>query len=426
MIFLALVLLIAVPYWLKMMARHRQHTHNVPLVRASAAAAEPATLHPKIDLLKCIGCGSCVAICPERVLGIIDGHAAILQGTHCVGHALCESTCPVGAITMGFGSPAQGMEIPYYDENYETNVPGLFIAGELGGMGLIRNAISQGAKSINVIADRPRSGKKSIYDLVIVGAGPAGLAAALRATSHGLRYIVLEQDSLGGSILHYPRHKLILTQPVDLPLYGKIKGPEISKEELLALFDGIVKDNKINIRTGRKVHEVHKAGETFHVRTQDETIDSLFILLAMGRRGSPKKLSVKGEDSPKVMYKLIEAEHYQGKHILIVGGGDSAIEAAAALATQRGNTISLSYRKEAFTRLKEKNQVRINQLMKDRKVDVLFESHVVQIDPVTVRLTRQDHRHIEVKNDFVFVFAGGETPTAFLKSSGVKLREAAN
>jgi thioredoxin reductase (NADPH) len=341
-----------------------------------------------------------------------------------VGHALCEGVCPVGAITMGFGSPKEGMEIPYYDENFESNIPGLFIAGELGGIGLIRNAIHQGTKAVEVIAGRQKSGKKNEYDILIVGAGPAGLAAALGAITMGLRYLVVDQDSLGGSILHYPRQKLILTQPVELPLYGKIKGPEISKEDLLSLFNGIVTKNNLNIKTGEKVGSILRAQTTFQVRTNNVMYTSDNVILAMGRRGSPKKLSIPGENLSKVMYKLIEAEHYKDKHILVVGGGDSAIEAVAALATQPGNTISLSYRKETFVRLKDKNQKRIDQLMKEKKVNVYFESQAVEIQIDSVQLKVKEQPPAVIKNDAVFIFAGGEMPTEFLKKSGIRLREA--
>lgn len=421
-IFLLLVAGIVLPYWLKVRKHHHRSATITSPVKGSSPSAEPVTLHPKIDISKCIGCGSCVEVCPEKVLGLVDGHAAIVNGVHCVGHSLCEGVCPVGAITMGFGSPREGMEIPFYDDKFETNLSGLFIAGELGGIGLIRNAIHQGVTAIDVIAGRSAQTNKNQLDVIIVGAGPAGLASALEATSRHLRYLVLEQTDLGGSILHYPRQKLVLTQPVELPLFGKIKGPEISKEELLSLFQGIVERQNLCIKTGEKVQQIQKSQNTFSVQTSSTTYETNNVILAMGRRGTPKKLSVPGEGLPKVMYKLIEAEHYQNKHILVVGGGDSAIEAVAALSIQRGNKVWLSYRRDSFVRLKEKNQKRITDLISGRKIDVLFESQVVGIEPDAVQVTLKGESPVVLKNDFVFIFAGGDLPTEFLKKTGIRLR----
>ncbi len=419
-IFLGLVLLIAVPYWLR---AHRHHRSAAQAGKSVQALNEPVTLHPRIDLLTCIGCGSCVQICPEHVLSLVGGHAAITNGSHCVGHALCEAACPVSAITMVFGTPREGMEIPYYNEEHETNIPGLFIAGELGGIGLIRNAIRQGTTAIDIVAERARP--NGCADVLIVGAGPAGVAAALDAQSKQLRYLVLEQDALGGSILHYPRKKLVLTQPVDLPLYGRIKGPEISKEDLLALFHDVRSRFGIEVKESHKVESIRKLDDRFLVSTKDSAFEAHNVILAMGRRGTPNKLGVPGEDLPKVLYKLIEAEQYRGKHVLIVGGGDSAIEAAVALASQEGNTVTLSYRRTEFVRLKEKNQQKISQLMAQKAVRVLFGSSVNSISEEEVRLTDAGQRTINLQNDAVFIFAGGVLPAAFLKQCGIRMREAA-
>ena len=416
-----LILVFAVPYWI-ITGKQRRQSASRHEANAGTRQNEPVTLHPKIDLLNCIGCGSCVEVCPEDVLGLVDGHAAIIHGSRCVGHALCEAVCPVGAITMGFGKPREGMEIPYYDERYETNVPGLFIVGELGGVGLIRNAIRQAVTATDAIAERPRSGSPDIYDLLIVGGGPAGIAAALNATSHGLKYLLLEQETIGGSILHYPRRKLVLTQPVDLPRYGTLKGPEISKEELLEMFSAIVSGNKLSILEGQKVRSAERVTGGFEVKTVTESYRAGSVVLATGRRGTPKKLGVPGEQLPKVMYKLFEAEQFQGQHILVVGGGDSAVEAAVGLSTQKGNTVTLSYRREAFVRLKEKNQNRIDNAVAARKISLLLKSAVQEILPDAVRISVEGEETRELKNDAVFIFAGGEMPAEFLRNCGIRPR----
>jgi thioredoxin reductase (NADPH) len=421
LIFIALIATIAVPYWWKLIKK-RKHTKKIHKRSSEAGLLEPATLHPKIDLLNCIGCASCVRVCPEDVLGIVNGRAAIVNGVKCVGHSVCAEVCPVGAITMGFGKPKQGMEIPLYDEHFETSIKGLYITGELGGIGLIKNAIDQGVKAINHIVENASHSRNGIIDVAIIGAGPAGIGAALAAQAQGLRYVVLEQYDLGGSILHYPKQKLVLTKPVELPLYGKLKVSEISKEELIELFTSLVKDYKLNLQTEQKVETVTPNEKAFNIQTGKTTYSAANVVLALGRRGSPRKLGVPGEELPKVYYRLIDADKYNDKHILIVGGGDSAIEAAVGLARQKGNTITLSYRRDTFVRLKEKNEKNIQEMIKNGKIKTIFQSEVKEIRQDNILLLEKENIIHKLPNDFAFVFAGGELPSEFLKKIGVKLR----
>jgi len=421
LVFAILVVIVAVPYWRRVLrAKNEAETRREKSVRAGLI--EPATLHPRIDLLGCIGCASCVRACPEDVLGIVGGRAAIVNPTRCVGHAICVEVCPVGAITMGFGTPTQGMEIPFYDEHYQSNIPGLYIIGELGGIGLLKNAFEQGQRAVEHIAAAPHNGVRADYELAIIGAGPAGISAALAAHQRNIKYIVLEQYDLGGSVLHYPRNKLILTSPVDLPLHGKLDVSEISKEELLELFVSLSRRHALRIQTQKKVESVTMNYGILHINTGDHSLTAHNVILALGRRGSPRKLGVPGEELPKVYYRLIEAETYTNKHLLVVGGGDSAVEAAVALARQKGNTVTLSYRREEFVRLKEKNEVHIHEMMRSRKVNVLFNTEVQEIRRESVALLEKKSILHEVQNENVFVFAGGELPGEFLKKTGVHLR----
>jgi thioredoxin reductase len=322
---------------------------------------------------------------------------------------------------MGFGTPRQGYEIPVYDQHYQSNIPGLYIVGELGGVGLIKNAIEQGTKAVQHAA-AALGASTGPNDLVIVGAGPAGIGAALAAKTLGLRSSILEQYDLGGSILHYPRQKLVLTNTVEIPLYGKLKASEISKEELLRIFTSIVDRHGLSIRNGQKVEAItRQADGTFELRSAAGTFCARSVILAIGRRGSPRKLGVPGEELPKVAYRLIDAEQVQKSRVLVVGGGDSAVEAAVALARQSGNTVTLSYRKDAFVRLKEKNAERIGELMKKKQVTVLFGSEVAEIRPDEVVLAAPEGNRA-VPNDLVYVFAGGELPSEFLQRIGVRFR----
>jgi putative YpdA family bacillithiol system oxidoreductase len=422
-IFALLFALIAVPYWRKVAYQKRDATEKFEKSRRMGIQA-PVTLHPHFDLTNCIGCASCVRACPEHVLGIVGGKPAIINGTKCVGHGLCADVCPVNAITMGFGTPRQGMEIPHYDENFETNVKGLYIIGELGGMGLIKNAVQQGKKAVEHAATGNRSKRLGDTDMIIVGAGPAGLSAALTAQAKNLRYVVLEQDEIGGALLHYPRQKLVLTNPVDLPLYGRLKVSEIKKEQLLAIWQEIVARFQLNIVTGQKVEAIHNLEDHFAVKTAEREFKAANVMLALGRRGSPRKLGVPGENLSNVMYRLIEAESYKNKHILVVGGGDSAVEAALGLARQVGNVVTISYRKEDFVRLKEKNEQRVKEFITAGKLRAIFNSQVLEIKEASVLVQEAGKIMHNLQNDFTFVFAGGELPTGLLKRCGIKLRPA--
>jgi thioredoxin reductase (NADPH) len=419
-IFLVLILVFGLPYWIKVI-RHKNEAEKARRKNEKVGLHEPATLHPRIDLLSCIGCGSCVKVCPEDVLGIVDGRASVVNGMRCVGHALCVEVCPVGAITMGFGKPKQGMEIPVYDEHYKTNIDGIYIIGELGGVGLIRNAFQQSKKAIEHIAANRRPGATD-FDVVIIGGGPAGVGAALAAKANNLRHIVLEQYDLGGSILHYPRQKVVLTSPVELPLYGKLKISEITKEELLELMNKLISNFKLNVLTHKKVDQITTWGSTFQVQAGTETFSAPHVVLAMGRRGTPRKLGVAGEELSKVYYRLIDAETYRSKKLLVVGGGDSAVEAAIGLARQHGNNVTISYRRDSFVRLKEKNEERINQMMKSGHVKAIFDSEIQEITTDAVSIKKKDGSVDTIPNDFLFIFAGGEMPSEFLKKIGIKLR----
>jgi len=383
---------------------------------------EPVSLHPVIDPDVCIGSGACVAACPEKdILGIVHGKGTTINASRCVGHGACFHACPVQAITLCIGTEERGVELPHISQEFETTIPGLFIAGELGGMGLIKNAVEQGKQAVSYLSQKITTTKNGNYNLVIVGAGPAGIAASLEAKKRNLKFVVLEQDTLGGTISSFPRQKIVMTKPMELPLYGKVKLSETSKAELLELWSDVLGKNKIFINEGEKVESINKNEKLFEVQSSNRNYKSNSVLLAIGRRGSPRKLGVPGESKEKVMYRLIEPELIKNKNVLVVGGGDSAIESALLLADE-GNFVTLSYRKEFFSRLKPKNFDLINYAIKNNQVKVVFNSSVKEILDREVILTiAGNDKEIKIRNDFVYVFAGGVLPTKFLEQIGIQI-----
>jgi thioredoxin reductase (NADPH) len=392
--------------------------------RAEAAEAgllEPASLHPEIDPARCIGCGACVRACPEGdILGLIGGKASLVEPSECIGHGACKAACPSSAISLVFGTAKRGVDIPHVGPDFQTNVPGIFIAGELGGMGLIRNAIEQGRQAIDSVRGLDGLGRAELYDVVIVGGGPAGFAASLAAMQHGLRFITIEQDSFGGTVAHFPRGKLVMTAPATLPLIGKVKFREISKEKLLAFWDVAARRTGLKIHYGERVANIARRSAGFAVETTRAVYPTRSVLLAIGRRGTPRKLDVPGEERTKVVYRLIEPEQYRGQHVLVVGGGDSALEAAATIAGQPGAVVTLSHRGESFSRAKLKNRDRVAAARDARRLAVVMRSQVARIDADAVELT-QGERRVRIPNDAVVVCAGGILPTAFLQNIGIEV-----
>ncbi len=384
---------------------------------------EPVSLHPAISASLCVGCSECVKACPEKdwnVLGMIDGKAELINPGDCIGHGACRTSCPVNAISLVFGTAKRGVDLPVLSPEFETNVPGIYVAGELGGMGLIRNALVQGTEAIEAIA-RHRQRRQGMADVLIVGAGPAGFAASLTAMSLGLKYVTIEQESLGGCVFQYPRAKLVMTSPVEVPIIGKLKITQTSKEELLEFWRNVEKKTGVAIRYRERVESITARGGGFLVRTTKGQYAATSILLAIGRRGTPRKLGVPGEELSKVVYRLVDPEQYSGQRVLVVGGGDSALEAASSIAESTNATVALSYRGEAFVRAKARNVERLESARKTGRLHLVMKSQVRQIAPDAV-VVEQAGKLMRLPNEAVIVAAGGIVPTEFLKNVGVQVQ----
>lgn len=387
---------------------------------------EPVSIHPYVDPAKCIGSGACVRACPEHdILGLVNGKAKLINASRCVGHGACAGACPVGAITLVFGTETRGVDIPSLTANFETNVKGIFIVGELGGMGLIRNAVTQGREAIDYIScylgDRKEEGG-DIYDVLIVGAGPAGISASLGALKYKLRAVTIEQGDIGGTVLQYPRHKIVMTSPMELPMYGKVKVRETTKEALLELWMEVINKTGLKINTNEKMTDLKQEGDNFRVTTTKNEYLVRTVVLAIGRRGTPRKLGVPGENLPKVAYRLLEPEQHQNQNLLVVGGGDSAIEAAIALADQPRNSVVLSYRGEAFSRLKPRNKQRLDDAVSKGSIRTMLQSNVKEIGEKEVKIATGEEVLV-IPNDYVYVFAGGELPNEFLQKIGIRIEK---
>ncbi len=409
-------------YWVWKGHRRSKKALAVLADNLQAGLHEPTSLHPVIDPARCLGCAACVHACPEKsILGVIDGKAALIEPTMCVGHGACQAACPTDAIMLVFGTETRGVDIPMVSPQFETSVPGLFIAGELGGMGLIKNAIEQGRQAMTHAAARAKkiSAPDDVLDVIIVGCGPAGISASLGAIERKLRFRTIDQATLGGTVAHFPRGKLVMTAPATLPLIGVVRFGEVSKEKLLAFWEDVLTKTGLKPQFEEQVNAVNKIGEIFEVQTSRGSYRTKAVVLAIGRRGTPRPLGVPGEELPKVVYRMIDPEQYAGRRVLVVGGGDSALEAAGRLAEQPGTEVTLSYRGSAFARARAKNRDNVQAAVAAGRINLMLGSTVLQIATDSVTMVNQVSQSEVLANDDVIICAGGLLPTQFLHDMGI-------
>ncbi len=412
--------------WVWIDRRRHRRAHAVATdIAALGADAAPLSLHPEIDPELCMGSGACVRACPEgEVLGLVGGRARLINPLACIGHGACAAACPVGAITLVFGSARRGVELPAVDADFQTEQPGIYVAGELGGMGLIRNDVEQGRQVAEAIAASGRRGDAGAADVLVVGAGPAGIAATLGALAAGLRVRLIDQDTYGGTIQHYPRRKVAMTGALDLPLYGRVRRRVMSKEELVALWDEIRAQVDLPVELGVRLDGLAPDAHGGWIATTSAgPIRAAAVVLAMGRRGTPRRLGVPGEHRGNVHYRLLEPEPFAGRHTLVVGGGNAAAECALALADSGAcASVALSYRRAALARLRGEVRTRVDRAAAEGRLNLLLGTEVTSIGDDHVEL-RGAAGPVRLPADDVFVQIGGTPPAELLAACGVRTVE---
>jgi thioredoxin reductase/ferredoxin len=427
MIVLGVIAVAGVPYllWSRKDRRHRQRAAQVADDVASLGEdAVPGSLHPEIALDQCIGSGACVRACPEHeVIGLVDGRAHLINPLACVGHGACAAACPVGAIRLVFGTATRGIELPRVSEEFETSQPGIYVIGELGGMGLIRNAVEQGRQAAEALVRSGRRGHGDVLDAVVVGAGPAGISATLTLLAHQRKVLLLEQAEFGGTIRHYPRKKVVMTGSFDLAGYGTIRRRTMTKEELIELWDDIRARTELPLREATRVDLLAAEDDDWRVCAGDWSTRAAGVLLALGRRGAPRQLGVPGEELDKVCYRVLEPTEFAGKHVLVVGGGNAAADCALALSDDgECASVALSYRRRELARMRSTVRDRVERAMKAGAIRSYLGTEVVSIAPDAVVL-KGGGKTERVPNDAVVVQIGGTPPSELIKTIGIEIVE---
>lgn len=390
--------------------------------RPAAALDTPPSLYPRINTDVCICSGSCVTVCPEGdVLAIVDGRPRLVQASACVGHGDCLRSCPVDAIELVLGSRERAVEVPVASSSFETTVPGLYVAGEITGMGLIHNAVAQGRQAAAAALARMRPHSCEL-DLAIIGAGPAGIAAALEARRRGVRCAVFEKGDFGGAIRSYPRQKVVMAAPLELPGIGRVELRRTSKEALLAMFRRVVRTAQLPIVEHAEVTSIEQRSDGLVLDTAAGPATAHRVILAIGRRGTPRRLAVPGAELPHVVHEVRDPRLHAGQRLVVVGGGDSAAELALALAVQPRTRVALVHRGRDLGRCKPDNRRAIERARASGRLAVYLETTIREItsDQVAIAGPTGDW---ELTASLVVCCLGSELPSRWLRGLGVGVRE---
>jgi thioredoxin reductase len=410
--------------------------------KSSPAPIAPAVVRlPVIDGARCLGCHACVDACPFDVLSVERHVAVVARPDECCGVGSCEAACPNGSLRLAAdGEPLP--DRPHVDVRLESvDRPGIFVAGDLTGVPLIRSAITQGARAVDAVAESlPRAARTAgrarrvgandeRVDLAVVGAGPAGLSAALRAEELGLACAVFEQSTVAATVRGFPRGKIVHDPPLELPLEGALWLRESTKEEIVAQWTRIVRAHRLDVRERHRVSGVTGDSGDFAVAVETpdgtRTVRAARVLFAIGRRGSPRNLdaTVAEGAATRVAHALSDARALAGKRVLVVGLGDSALEAVVALARQPGTTVTVSYRGAGFARGRAKNVDEVRRLAAAGRIRIVFESTVEHVDErwAVLRTPGRGEGREKVPVDAVLALLGGEPSRALLEAAGLRV-----
>lgn len=377
---------------------------------------------------RCIGCEACIDVCPTEVLDLVDHKVKVSRFTDCVQCEQCANSCPTQALVMyREGTTPRMLTVPELDDKFMTGVPGQYLIGEIAGKPLVKNAANLGRAVIeHITRDLAAAGARApgVHDVVIVGSGPAGLSAGLTCLRNKLDCVVLEKEHIiSSTVSRYPKGKHFMAEPAESRNVSYLPVFDASKEDLVAAWQRVVAGAKLPIKLGEAVETVKRGDDgVFVIKTTVATYRSRTVVLATGLRGKPRLLVVPGANLEKVQSLLDDPGEFADEHVLVVGGGDSAVEGAMSLADV-GATVTLSYRGDGFKRCKQGNQKRLAEMVAAGKLSMLLESNVTQFTEAEVSIKLKDGTLSTIPNHHAFVLIGADTPVTWLEANNVRFVE---
>jgi thioredoxin reductase/ferredoxin len=413
------------------MGGQRVVQHKAPAKRVGGVAEAPRKrlLVHSINDDRCTGCEACITVCPTDVLELKENKSRVIRFGDCIQCEQCVTSCPTTALVMHYeGTPPPPIRLPALDDYYQAT-PGLYLIGEAAGKPLVKNSSNLGRAVVEhmVVTGMQSWGaeaaKRGHFDVLIVGSGPSGLSAALSCIAKKLTYVMIEKDELVAStVARYPKGKHVMAEPYDVRCVGLLPVWDAHKDELLAAWRTIIDRTGIEVQTREAVEDVAREPRGYYrVKTTKRQYLAQSVVLGIGTRGKPRKLGVPGEALTKVTPLLTDPADHKRQRVLVVGGGDSAVEAAIALAPV-AQQVTLSYRGKQLSRCKAKNRQQLDELEAAGRIRVVFSSTVVEIQEGMVLLKVGDKLE-RIQNDHVFTCIGGDAPVKWLEGLGVRFSE---